>query len=463
MNKINKIQICLCVTGVLSCLSLLSFLILTSFGVLAEESISSDVAVSVPTSCSMTGVVDSEHSASINPGTNQSDIGTTTLKVLCNDSEGFSIYAIGYGDNAYGNTNLTSANGNSSIATGTAISGNTSNWSMKIAKVSNPQLEGYATYNDANFTIQTDPNDNNSYLDYHTVPSSYTKIATYGASSDGTVGAWLQTTYQAYIQPAQRADTYSGKVKYTLVHPANAEAVIGYTVKFDPGSGSGVMPDQKIRLGTSTALNANAFTAPSGKGFYGWNTKADGTGTRYHDGEAVTDLAPADGSITLYAQWWSLDPVLLEIPFRQTVVASPSRVANTTFRYSVTPLDGAPAPNGSSGIGYYTFVGNTQGVIPLTLQIPFNFGRTYSYEIANATGRMNGWTLDTRTYVLDFTVVEDQNDCPESPITGGAPGCVLFQNGSWRFLNMRIYDHNERVYARVEFVQEYIEEVPSGN
>ena len=33
--------------------------------------------------------------------------------------------------------------------------------------------------------------------------------------------------------------------------------------------------------------------------FAGWNTKADGTGTSYADGEAVTNL----GNITLYAQW----------------------------------------------------------------------------------------------------------------------------------------------------------------
>ncbi|MGI5990540.1 MAG: InlB B-repeat-containing protein [Lachnospiraceae bacterium] len=75
-----------------------------------------------------------------------------------------------------------------------------------------------------------------------------------------------------------------------------------YTVHFDANGGSGDMSDQKITVGESTALTANAFTR-SGYTFTGWNTAADGSGTSYADGTEVTDLAQADGSVTLYAQW----------------------------------------------------------------------------------------------------------------------------------------------------------------
>jgi pilin isopeptide linkage protein/uncharacterized repeat protein (TIGR02543 family) len=75
-----------------------------------------------------------------------------------------------------------------------------------------------------------------------------------------------------------------------------------YTVHFEPNGGSGDMSDQKITVGESTALTANAFTR-SGYTFTGWNTAADGSGTSYTDGAEVTDLAQADGSVTLYAQW----------------------------------------------------------------------------------------------------------------------------------------------------------------
>ena len=41
--------------------------------------------------------------------------------------------------------------------------------------------------------------------------------------------------------------------------------------------------------------------------FMGWNTKEDGTGNPYSDGETVTNLASVDGTtVTLYAQWSKL-------------------------------------------------------------------------------------------------------------------------------------------------------------
>ena len=72
------------------------------------------------------------HTATVNSGTYEDDIGTTTLKVICNDNEGFSIYAIGYTGETYGTTTLVGASTGQTIATGTATSGNTSNWAMKL-------------------------------------------------------------------------------------------------------------------------------------------------------------------------------------------------------------------------------------------------------------------------------------------------------------------------------------------
>ena len=50
-------------------------------------------------------------------------------------------------------------------------------------------------------------------------------------------------------------------------------------------------------------LYANEFEN-KGHVFTGWNTKPDGTGKRYYDGEVVKNLTSEDGAIfTLYAQW----------------------------------------------------------------------------------------------------------------------------------------------------------------
>ena len=77
-----------------------------------------------------------------------------------------------------------------------------------------------------------------------------------------------------------------------------------YTVKFDANGGTGgSMSNQSHTYGVSKALTANAFTR-TGYTFAGWNTKADGTGTKYTDKQSVSNLSSTDGAtITLYAQW----------------------------------------------------------------------------------------------------------------------------------------------------------------
>ena len=66
-----------------------------------------NVSIGVPVSCNLTGT-NTDHTATISNGTYQSDIGTTTLNVSCNDAEGFAIYAIGYTDETEGKNVLTS-------------------------------------------------------------------------------------------------------------------------------------------------------------------------------------------------------------------------------------------------------------------------------------------------------------------------------------------------------------------
>ena len=46
-----------------------------------------DVSITVPVSCSMEGTGMNSHNANIVNGTYQADIGSTTLKVFCNDEE----------------------------------------------------------------------------------------------------------------------------------------------------------------------------------------------------------------------------------------------------------------------------------------------------------------------------------------------------------------------------------------
>ncbi len=179
-----------------------------------------DVSIVVPTACTLSGTGTGTHTATINPGQYVADIGTTTLKALCNDANGFAIYAAGYTGNTVGETNsnkLVGQNTNEAIVTGLATSGDTSNWVMKLATDPN------ATYP---VTIESAPNASGgsdaSFSSYHVVPNEYTKVATRLQSTDvGTTatGSTLTTTYATYISAGQVGDTYNGKVIYTLVHP----------------------------------------------------------------------------------------------------------------------------------------------------------------------------------------------------------------------------------------------------
>lgn len=100
-----------------------------------------------------------------------------------------------------------------------------------------------------------------------------------------------------------------------------------YTLKFNPGGGTGTMPDQKLVYGISTSINGNIFTR-NGYIFTGWHAKRDdgkwycytNSGKTAHawssestcksngyylykDKLRVTNTANPGGYTTMYAQW----------------------------------------------------------------------------------------------------------------------------------------------------------------
>ena len=190
--------------------TILSGVILSSTTVSAEETVLNNVDISVPVSCNLNSSVDTAHTAIVNAGTSVSDIGTTNFTVFCNDASGFALYAIGYTNEDYGDNTLVGQTTSNIINTGQATSGNTSAWAMKMIKVTD------GSYQPNNLTIT------NNFNNYKEVPDTYTKVAEYTTSTDATLGSKLQSTYRAFMSTFQDADTYNGKVKYTLVHPYTA-------------------------------------------------------------------------------------------------------------------------------------------------------------------------------------------------------------------------------------------------
>ena len=73
------------------------------------------------------------------------------------------------------------------------------------------------------------------------------------------------------------------------------------SISFDANGGEGTMPEMtNLDANTSFTLDSNTLTRADYR-FNGWNTKADGTGTSYADGETIT--LTEGGIVTLYAQW----------------------------------------------------------------------------------------------------------------------------------------------------------------
>ena len=299
-------------------LALLSAFILSSpFSSAAEEIKISNVAISVPASCELSGYKDSEHSANVNNGTYQENIGKTTLTVFCNDGGGYAIYAVGFTGEVIGGTNSTKLVGedyNLTIDTGTYTQGVTTSsvWAMKLNKVTDTSV----AYTPANLTIE------NGFDSYHVVPSSYTKVASFTSTTDLTLGSKLETTYAAYVSGTQRADIYNGKVKYTLVHPSSEvppepKTCSANEICYWPNSSAtDSMGDQSIAGATSATLWASNFQKP-GYGFAGWSDAYDyvanvGSASNpnahiYGPNETIEFTAGqynvTNGGLSLYAVW----------------------------------------------------------------------------------------------------------------------------------------------------------------
>ncbi|MBR0468054.1 hypothetical protein IJJ53_04140 [Candidatus Saccharibacteria bacterium] len=201
-------------------LLIISALVLSSFhSSAAELSQADDLAISIPTSCTLSSFINDKHSKSILNGTYESGIGQTILTTYCNDKNGYVVYASGFSNNELGNnkliSNINDNINNYDIVSGTATSGTTSNWAMKL---STSDIDSSIINTNAGTDTPTiEPAYNNQYA---VVPTNWTKVA---SKSSGTVasatGSSFTTTYAVYASTTQPAGTYNGQVRYLLAHP----------------------------------------------------------------------------------------------------------------------------------------------------------------------------------------------------------------------------------------------------
>ncbi len=338
----NKLDIT--VTGALILTTIITGAVASSMRVEAEDNDTTvtTASVTVAASCSMTATVESEHNATLANGiysgstTDYAEgIGKTKIATFCNDNSGYAIYAIGYTGDKYDgedHTKLIGATNGQKITTGTATSGNDSEWAMKLIK----ETDDTKSYNPTALTIE------NGYDNYNVIPNTYTKVANYTSTTDQTLGSVLSTTYAAYISPTQVADTYTGKVKYTLVHPntevpAQPQTTQTGKIRYyaNVSDYEGTMADQNIA--SSVTLLPSNFSR-TGYGFAGWSDKFDyATNPEakfYGPNETITlntaDYTGTNPGLSLYAVWVK----------SQGNLQDSDKVASVCNSLTAAPIDG---------------------------------------------------------------------------------------------------------------------------
>ena len=267
----------------------------------SATSSSTTASVTVSAACTLSGA-NHNYYDTISGGETKT-FGPSSIKATCNDTAGYSLYAIGFSGDSYSGNNTKMIGTNTNIDT--ATSGNTSRWSMQVASVP-------GTYA---------PTIMNSFDSAHVIPADYAQIAKYTSLTDGgdnAEGSNLQVSYTVSISSTQAVDTYTGKVKYTLVHPNDAAAPVtplpdsacpARSICYVPNSGDidGSMSSLGSVTGSSTAgkrtdVATNGTTvliAPNfsrdGYGFAGWSTDFEATSASkvYGPNETITTSTTA--------------------------------------------------------------------------------------------------------------------------------------------------------------------------
>ena len=114
----------------------------------------------------------------------------------------------------------------------------------------------------------------------------------------------------------------SSTQSYYAIWGTSSPKVSTHTISFDANGGEGSMDPQTYEEGKPRALALNLFVR-AGHSFRGWNTKADGTGTAYGDGDTIL----VTSNLTLYAQW---------TPISYTVTLHANHGEDETRRVTVT-------------------------------------------------------------------------------------------------------------------------------
>ena len=224
--------------------------------------------------------------------------------------------------------------------------------------------------------VTNQPNENTTYPNgYHNLTGTGTINIT-GSLSNGSIYEYTQsagdsasevtvsyvpikglTNYDAAADDGQTdydsltADTWYGLINDHSVNVWSKTKPV--TLSFDANGGSGKMNSVKEPAGTTVAIPESGFTAPEGREFVEWNTKADGTGTKYAPKAELT----LSEDMTLYAQWSSNQTFTVTWKNGETVLETDENVASGT----IPAYDGETPAKPADADYSYAFSGWSDG------------------------------------------------------------------------------------------------------
>ena len=191
------------------------------------------------------------------------------------------------------------------------------------------------------------------------------------------------------------------------------EEVTNVILSFNSNGGTGNIESiTKEKYSTFTIPSIDEITPPTGMLFVSWNTKQDGTGTSYDEG----DLIELDENLELFAIWETISNVTLSFNANGgTGTISPIENIKGSI-FTVPAIDGITAPSGmkfkewntnSDGTGTSYAEGDTieldetLELFAIWESLISYVDKTYSYTVtsqqfsANGTKTLNGldWTL----------------------------------------------------------------------
>ncbi len=168
--------------------------------------------------------------------------------------------------------------------------------------------------------------------------------------SPGDIGISRSSyTFRGWSTAADGDIKYDGGEKITVDVDTTLYAIWDNTIAYDANGGSGAVadPSSPYTSGKQVTVLSNGFTPPDGKVFGSWNTRADGSGTRYAPGVpfAITEHT------TLYAIW--ANTVTYDANGGTGVTADPLSPYADGARVTVLP-NRFSAPSGKAFVSWNT-------------------------------------------------------------------------------------------------------------